>query len=176
MKILYIAHELYLGGATRSLLELIDEMNERGHRIYVLIPAGSGELNRELQKRNVEVIQARFYSWMSSNGFLAKLKLKLKILLNYLCLIKLIPKIKSLGIEIIHTNTSVINIGGILKKKLGIPHLWHIREFGEEDHGLHFANKKKCIKFMADFSDAIIAISKSIYNKYIEHFDEKKCS
>ena len=41
-------------------------------------------------------------------------------------------KVQSLNIDIIHSNSSVINFGAYLSKALGIPHVWHFREYGEE--------------------------------------------
>ena len=52
LKILYIAHERKLGGATLSLLAAIDEMRTRGHEIYVMIPVSKCPLAQELQKRD----------------------------------------------------------------------------------------------------------------------------
>ncbi len=40
--------------------------------------------------------------------------------------------------DIIHTNVSVITIGLHAAKKLHIPHVWHIREYGDRDFDMHY--------------------------------------
>lgn len=49
--------------------------------------------------------------------------------LNYLSFIKLKKRIDFNSISIIHSNSSSIDFGAYLHKKLHIPHIWHIREF-----------------------------------------------
>jgi glycosyltransferase involved in cell wall biosynthesis len=177
MNILYIAHENSLGGATLSLLGIIDEMLIKNHKITVLVPGKEGELIEALKDRNVKVIKGRYYSWMSSsNGFTDKLKLFIKLILNFFYTLMIIRKIKGSYIEVIHTNSLVVNIGGMLKKRItSAVHVWHIREFGEEDHGLVFNfNRFRAYKYIENNSDAVVLISNSLGDKYRKYIDERK--
>lgn len=76
---------------------------------------------------------------------------------------KLINHIKP---DIIHTNVSVYDIGFQLARKIGVPHLWHIREYITKDFGLNpypsFASY--CNKLRQSFTI-------SISNDLVHHFN-----
>lgn len=51
--------------------------------------------------------------------------------------VRLSKEIKNLRIDLIHTNTSVVNLGALLTGITGFPHVWHIREFGKKDFDIY---------------------------------------
>jgi len=75
--------------------------------------------------------------------------------------------LRKINPDIIYTNTSVINIGALIAKKLKKPHIWHIREFGELDHNLEFTLPiKERSKFVYDNSEYVIFNSKAVEKYY----------
>jgi L-malate glycosyltransferase len=175
LNILYVTHEQNLGGASRSLIALIDEMIEFGNEVYVLVSLPLGEVHEELKKRKVKIIYSRYYFWMYSENNLHSLKTKVKRLINNLSAIILAQKIRNLDIDIVHTNSSVVDIGlklsGFLKKK----HVFHFREFGLEDQNLHFCDGfEKSIKYIDKYSDKIIFISNNLSAKFSSYFSYNK--
>lgn len=181
MNILYIAHDLNINGATLSLIGLIDELKNYKDigKVYVVVKNKNGDLIHELEKRKIKVIKAFFFDWLieveGKNKFILYSRYILRNFINIISSAIISLKIRKLDIDIIHTNSSVVNIGGFIKKITGKPHIWHIREFGKEDHNLEFPLfKNKCIKFMNNNSDRIIVISKSVYEKYSKLLDSKK--
>ena len=57
----------------------------------------------------------------------------------------------------------------------GIPHIWHIREFGEEDYNLKFDRGiEKATNFMEQHSEYIITITDSLKNKYKNFISDSK--
>lgn len=73
--------------------------------------------------------------------------------------------------DIIHSNSSIFDIGLFLAKRWSIPHIWHIREFAKEDYGLDTVLTKGKIRKNYLQSDKIIAISDSI-KEYVEKYGE----
>lgn len=72
--------------------------------------------------------------------------------------------------EVIYTNTSVIPQGALVAGFLKIPHIWHIKEYGEKDHNLVFLlDVAQRAKFIYDYSDKIIFSSKRL-KTYFEQF------
>lgn len=179
INILYINHENSLGGGTKSLLGIIDELKDKKVKVYVCIPnIGNGLLEKELMSRNVEYIKLDYLWWMIPQNFNSFKKFIYGLYSEFKS-VKTIKKLNKFceknNIDLIHTNSMVINLGANLSKETGIRHVWHIREFGDEDHGLRFIkDRKTCFKFMNDNSDAIIAISKSIFNKFKCDFEKDK--
>lgn len=175
VNILYIAHESRLGGPNKSLLEMIDQLSEENN-IYVVVPIKRGFLVDELYKRNIPVIYQHSFWWMIAPGgnkaaaFVRKWIYRVLVLHNYVCARRLCKVVKQKEIDIIHTNSSVLNTGGILASMVKIPHVWHIRELRQE--GLGFIDvwqPARINRFMEEHSSRIVAISKAVRDKYAEH-------
>ncbi|HAT4202275.1 TPA: glycosyltransferase family 4 protein [Clostridium perfringens] len=180
MNILYINHENSLGGGSKSLLGIIDELNQyKDVKIFVCIPnIGNGYLEKDLKYRNINYIKLNYKWWMNSNKdsfFKTFIKRIQFIYYNKNAIRLLVSYCKEKNIDIIHSNSMVINIGADVAKITGINHIWHIREFGDDDHGLKFIrNRESSLKFINENSNKIIAISKSIMKKFEGNFDCKK--
>lgn len=180
MNILFIGHEHELNGASRSLLGMVSELS-KDNSIHVLTAYKKGEFFEELKKLNIEVIYSKYFRWMITKPnnnikwILKKNLFKVLNLVNIISAIKLGIYCKKNKIDIIHTNSSVINIGAIVSRISKIPHVFHIREFGEEDFNMHsIYNKRRYLKFINKNTTKVIAISNSILNKYYQYFDNGK--
>lgn len=167
MRILYINHEKNLGGAAKSLLGLIDQLDLKKSNIFVLTPYKNGTFIQECKERNINILSYRFFNPISRKKkqniiiyLLAYIYNDiLSIYLSYLC--------KKNKITIIHTNSSIINIGNLISKRTHIKQIVHFREFVEEDFGWYFIpNKETVIRQFIKYSFAQIFISKSLENKY----------
>lgn len=179
MKILFIGHEKDVNGASKSLLNIIGQL-EKENSIYVLTSFSEGGFINELKKHRVKILIEKFYHWKAYKGKKRYwLKAKIKWLLyqrviNYITAKKISQYIIKEKIDIIHSNTGVINIGGLIHKYSGIPHVWHLREFGDLDFNMHpLMPKKKCGKFMNDNANCFITISEAISLHY-NYLDSNK--
>lgn len=172
MNILYIAHESRMGGANMSLLGMIDQMSEKNH-IYAAVPIREGFLVDELRKRKIPVFYQHSFWWTIAPGscqastLFRKWVYKILLCHNYVCALRLRKVVKQYSIDIIHTNSSVINTGGILSAMMHVPHVWHLREFGQKDFGFIGAwNYARIYRFMERHSDRVIAISEAVKSEY----------
>ncbi len=186
MNILFVSHENNLGGATRSLLGLIDCLREMtDFRIFVFVPkfnedTPQGKLTDALDARNIPYLFDTAYWWMypaeNKEHPGQSLKDHMKMSVSRRTAGKLAAYAEANHIDLIHSNSSVTMVGALAAKKAGCRHVWHIREFGEEDHGYTFTeNKEKSLKFMAETTDRFICISKAIYDKYAKLLPAEKC-
>lgn len=172
MNILYFAHASGIGGAALSLLGIIDELRKE-NQICVVVSIKKGFLVDELRKRDIPVYHRHSFMWMlapaktPAGTFIKKIIYKGLCLNNYLCAYSLKKTVKRQNIDVIHTNASVINTGGILSFMTGIPHVWHIREFPQEGLGFFPVwNYERLCNFMNDHSDKVIAVSRAIAEKF----------
>ena len=62
MNLLFVAHEDTIFGASRSLLNIIDELKEK-HNCIVVTRSIDGDMSKELLKRGVRIIPGRYYTW-----------------------------------------------------------------------------------------------------------------
>lgn len=166
MNVLFFTHEKEYGGASRALVTLIEDLKQ-DHHIYVVVPFKNAKIVSGLKKQNVEIITC-FYGWWqvpTNISFLQKLLFRILYLFNFFSVFYLTRKIKKLNIDIIHSNTSVIDIGAKVANKLNILHVWHFREFTGK-HLTFVRGEKKSYQFINTYAQHIIYISKAIRSFY----------
>jgi glycosyltransferase involved in cell wall biosynthesis len=175
VKVCFVSHSSAKGGAERVLIELIDALRGRGVECYVIMPGsiGDGSLINELKNRDL-IFDTFPYTWWMTGAFPLWKRLA-KTSLNLIKMIPVIKKIKRWKCDIIYTNTITVCIGALAAKFLGLPHVWHIHEFGYEDHGLIFDLDKKFSLWLMDrFSSVCIANSKAVAQKYQQYISPLK--
>ena len=156
------------GGANRSMIQLILELrNNHGINPIVLAPKGklcSGDhgVVDECKKNDIPVERAIIPWFIHSKIWLHRFKY-LAMFLTYPALIK---RLKQYDIELVHSNGSVFDIGARISNSLGIPHIWHLREFGSEDASFKPVWGEMYIKKAYSSCTRFIAISAAIKNSY----------
>lgn len=174
MNILYVVHDNKKGGAAVSFLEMVSYLSKE-HKVYVLTPHKKGYIPQKLDEMNIPHRVAHFFWWKvkkPQNKFLGLLVLGVYRILNvynYVEAFRVRGFVKEKQIELIHSNSGVINFGALLSSLTDVPHIWHLREYGEEDFQLvRTVSKKRYIYLMSRGAKKYIAISKSIAKKF-EH-------
>ncbi len=177
LNILYLAHEGHMGGASKSLVALAEKMKEKGHHVTVVSPFKNSEMVQELEKRQISH-REQFYMWWqypSNEGFLIRVAYILGYRTNFLWKRMLCKKLKNQKFDLIHTNSSVLDMGIYLKKHLNLPQIWHFREFGEEDLGTKYIlGKEKSMHLVNQYADQIIYISKAMQEHYSKWIKKEK--
>lgn len=177
MHICFFVHYTEMaGGSNFSLLELIKNLHAKGVEITLISPQ-RGQMNDELDKlgiRNQEFIfhpfHNGFYPWVApkdEDSGINWLKNRVKMQVTNLISKKIAEYLKPLHVDIIHTNCSVTSVGYKVANLLGIPHVWHIREYVVEDFDWKFiCGRKKTIGIIEDNAKELIFISHDLEKKY----------
>jgi len=172
MKVCFISHSAAKGGAERSLLELVEVLKERGIESYVVLPA-HGPLVEELTKRGIIFYILSYKWWMGKDSPIWK-RIG-RVMLNLVTTISLVLRIKRWKCDAVCTNTVTVAVGAFAARLLGLPHLWYIREFGYEDHGLIFDLGSKISLWLIDRLSTICVVnSNAVAQKYQEYIDPSK--
>ena len=169
MKVLFIENAgNKSAGAYHSMIALICYLREFGVESFVALPDKAEGLDL-LEKNNIPFIKMRAcaYTWIISNraNKFEKFKMPIKYLYSVIASLKLTIYAKKNKIDLIHENTSACYIGFFVASLLKIPHIWHIREFLEEDFNVSFWWKKLSLLYINQ-SDAVITVSDAITRKY----------
>lgn len=173
MRILFITHCREFAGANRSMLQLIIELQTKYNiRPFVLIPQGNvnvTNIKEKLVKSSVPffeypIIYFKTITPQSRKGYIKYI----------ISLWKLSKKLKPYDFDLIHSNSSVIDIGGYLSLFMGIPHIWHLREYGDIDYNLFPVFGKWYERLTYKNAKAFIAISKSIKEYFKDRIQERK--
>lgn len=80
---------------------------------------------------------------------------------------KILEIVKKEKIDIIHTNSCVIDIGAIVAKKANLINVWHLRELGKQDFNF-YSVRYNFIKRMNGDNNKFIAISKIVKQTWNE--------
>jgi glycosyltransferase involved in cell wall biosynthesis len=167
-KVWFVAHQAELGGAERSLLDMIDVFVEMGANCHVIVP-DTGPFTKKLSERGISFTVVAYRWWVSTNK--SRIRRYARKMLNSRAVRKIKNLLMTSSVDLVVTNTIAIHVGAMAAKSLHIPHVWVIREFGKEDHGLLFDEGiEKSTYKMGSWSDVILHNSKAVLRKYEKWF------
>lgn len=170
MNVLFITHCTPMDGGNHSLLQLMVELKSAPYNITPIlltpleIKTSSSSILQEATKHGIRCISSRFYPFKyTSQSPLNYIKLGS----NIFNVPAILHKLKGMDINLVHSNSSIFDIGAIIAKKLHIPHIWHFREFGDIDFKLYplagyFTQSK-----IYNQASSIIAISNSVKTHFL---------
>ena len=169
MNIMYIAHEQDLKGSGLCMIEIVKYMISMGHNVWVLLPKDSkpkGCLEETLKILGANILLTqKIYQWVHSKKTFKYFWFIKHNIRNYILALNIARQLKSIKIDIVHTNTSVIDLGVYLSKRLKAKHIWHFREFITAINK-KFLFPKRDIRFINKNSDAVIFTSEILANEY----------
>jgi glycosyltransferase involved in cell wall biosynthesis len=167
-------------GATRSMLDLIEQWNKMPELQILAITPRKGTVNEVLDNWEIENY---IYNYHGVRYFAEK-GTKFATLKNIFYHLRMIyekiitvPKAASFinkeKVDIIYSNTGAVYFGFWLSQITRIKHVWHIREMGQEDQNARFYFGFKYFLRLLNRSDLIITISNTVYNKYSKFIKNK---
>ena len=166
IKILVVEHLAGMGGAGKSLLLLLRNIDRSCFEPIVVIPR-RGPLRNELHALGINTYRIKFPWWVRG---------KINIINFGYCLIREIVAlfhfyrlVKVEQIDVIYTNTIVVFSGAILAFITKKPHIWHIREIIPGNPDLHFFLPHKILsQFVSRLSHRIITNSNATAAQFYE--------
>ena len=165
MKILVVAHEsIFLGGANKALFAILEYWKKNiDIQFDVLVPKQEGEFVEKLKSLGINVIVYKYYKVFSEKkndgkNLIRHLNVLWKFLYNSLKSISIARKIEKNKYDLVYSNTRMTSIGISIAKRLKIPHIMHIREFGNKETIWGPSNIKRICKY----SSKIIVITNAL--------------
>jgi glycosyltransferase involved in cell wall biosynthesis len=165
--------DYYSSGGTRSMIDIVDTWSlEDNLRIIAIFPTKKGSAIDYLQKRNIKVLSLTYGLNLAPVvwDFGALIRVPKRMLLWFAGIwntkVFLSRKLKSEGIDLLYTNTSTPHVGAWLKKDLQVPHIWHFREFGEENQDFsRIWGNRQFYQTVNSHTDSIVVISEALRAK-----------
>ena len=145
-----IAHTANAYGASHCIVELACTLKEGGHAPYVFIPE-EGPIETLLKKTNIPYAITPIPLWASfpwelsdsffqqAYGRLCWKASRLKSLLSlrrHAC--TLASALRANKIDLVWSNSVMTPIGSMAARQCSLPHIWHLREFGDLDFKYRF--------------------------------------
>ncbi len=163
-KVLFIAHSTFPGGATIALQRLVAGLIEKGFQAQIVYPAFGNpsyeqtfvESFNKMGCSCVKCFMSPLYIKQSEltgiKCYLTKLKVFLTQFISYRNLLTIARKYRP---DIIHTNSGVVQEGNKVAKALGVPHVWHIREYQTLDFHWELYPSESIVKKLYSSSNTI---------------------
>jgi len=175
LNVLIFSHSSQLGGAERSLLQLIKELTLGYDTKCTVVLPNHGPLCKLLEDIGASAIVGPTHWWCTTGSFptskeISKQHNEFSSWLKYT-----IPSFKKINPDVVLTNTLVIPWGAITALSLNLPHIWMVNEFGVLDHGLEFFLPfDDVLDFIERTSNKIITRSNSIKNELFPNLEISK--
>ena len=172
MRVLYVLCTTTMSnGSTKAFLSLCLGLKDKGVEPIVVCP-NSGGVFRVLKEKGVTAlcIPNRNSVYPPSKSFRDKMlyvpRLVVHSIINAMAVTKTKKVCAQYHPDIIHSNGALVDVGYRAAKSLGIPHIYHLREFQDLDFGMDI------MPSMDGFKDRILYNSQAICitNAVMKHF------
>ena len=164
-----------MDGANRSLLQLVTELH-RNHGVEPVVVCPRDRLSHVMAeafgRENIACLPVPLvrFKLEGHRSIAAKCMLAASFLLHNLYLIYALRNVK---FDLVHSNSSVIDMGAYLAMWRGVPHVWHLREFGYEDFRMMSVFGRRYERWIYGKCRIAIAISKAIGQKFKPLFGDR---
>ena len=114
------------GGSNVSLRNSLSQIKDKVDIFLVVPDEETFQFFNEIG--NKRIIYFKFHIYPQYKTFIEKFFWLPKIILHYI-----VNKLAFYRIQLVHTNSSIIDIGDRIARKMGVPHVWHLREYIDKD-------------------------------------------
>lgn len=171
LRILLFAHSSTLNhGGGRSLLELLEELCGSGNvKITIVLPE-SGPLEEVAIEQGIRTFNLEkllpelnpYSLWWCGPSYLRFDGFNAARGRGVVCVDQLVEVIGS-HFDVVYTNTVVCPLGALFAARVGLPHVWHLREFVDQDfRWTYFLGKADTYALIEALSDEVIVNSKAL--------------
>lgn len=170
LKIMYIWNDLSIGGAAQSLIDTLTIMKNKASCIVVI--RQPNQIVEYLKNLEIKYYIIPFAYDYGPIGECTQQKADNSFMVNYEAAIQLQTIIRDEKISLIHINSSTSSMGAFAAILAGIPYVWHVREFLQEDFNSYFFDIDLKLKLFLGASK-VITISDCVKKKYQEQYGIK---
>lgn len=162
MRVLYTTHGSDLGGASRSLLDLLAALNDTEVEPVVLLRE-HGPMEEKLRALGVPFEVITYCRCV--HGPTTRVPVSVKELINSLAVRRIVRLIHKRGIDLVHSNSLLSDVGPRAAAIAGVPYISHVREMVTEDQAYIFNNELRAQDLTAHAAMNIF-ISKFVKDKF----------
>lgn len=174
LRVAYITHYPELYGANRSMLDLLLELRDRGAVEPFVVMPRSGPLVDLLAAERIPSAVIPFEPWMTERYYGGRWYHRLAQHLRHEASARkrsrataaavpvMAERLRSWGVQLIHANSAVVPGLPELRRALGVPLVWHIRELPERQYGLYLDAGAKGFGRALRAADRVVAISAAV--------------
>lgn len=161
LRVLYITNEdRVIGGSSLSLETMLACLGDAVQP--VLLFRADGPVRQHFAALGYRTLVIKYYrAAFQARGWRRVLRFiphAIARALTHACCVRRVCRLAG-PVDIVHSNSSTVDIGPRIARALGVPHVWHIREYPDLGLGLRFFPSQKAWRRKLLASDAVIAIT-----------------
>jgi FkbM family methyltransferase len=156
-----VMHSAALGGAERSAAEFANALIRDGFMAQFVLPVPDQGLGDRLRDLGAAVEWVSDLDWWVANPAAKEREQDWRR--TTVVHRPLIDIVRRRAADLVVSETVVVVQGAVAAAAAGIPHLWHVHEFGDRDHGFALpATPHEVGNFMRGVSTSVVAVSDSV--------------
>lgn len=167
LTVLYVSHESNLGGAVQSLIDMLKEL--RNYIVPIVIIPSKGMIEDQLRNLEITYFIIPFQLTYGRIGGYKEIDENRGFINNYEAALQIVSIVQKENVDLIHTNSSVCDVGAMVAILTGIQHIWHIREVIREYSESEFWNRDLKIRLMNQAA-TVISISKYVKKSFLRNY------
>lgn len=166
MKVLYILNSTpRLSGSFKAFMIMLRGLMDKGIKPILVVPKDvEQDYEPILREMGLPIILMRYkyhgyphwHTIWQKMLFLPRLLARFYV--NYLAECRLVRLLQKENIALVHTNIGLIDLGRRVAKRLGVPHIQHIREYGERQ----FPSRASFVNHMQEPGSYSICITRGV--------------
>jgi len=172
MKILFLSHSSFAGGAERCLCMLLSGLPRDKYEPLVVLPPkgllrrrGKGDISPTVEQMGIETVQASVKWWVGDwtryKPFARGLEQRVEDIARI---------IKREEVELVVSNTCVVVEGALAASRCRVPHVWYVHEMLDRDPVLDtFLPPERFYSLLSGLSAKVVAVSESVKSE-VEQF------
>lgn len=170
--VLFVAPRNNLYGASRSMLDLLRGLPERGFDVHVALQS-PGPLNALLDSDGIPWTPISTHRWIGKpRGPLRRLRNRL---LDRATARRIAALAKEKGAALVHTNTLSSPVGALIAQEAGVPHVWHMREAVDTEPGSVFSDGEDAARrFIDATTERVFCVSDALARETARYVDPAK--
>ncbi|MBC7247512.1 MAG: FkbM family methyltransferase [Actinobacteria bacterium] len=160
LSVCFFSHSSDLGGAERSLLELVSELVEDHGALCTVVIPGNGPLPEKMARAGASVVKAGYSWWWKPEAMPPARKEALYVDSAGEVAYLIERALRKVDPDVIATFTTLIPWGAFAASLLGKPHAWFVRELGDRGQPLKAPlPPDETARFIEQSSSAIVVNS-----------------
>ena len=169
-RVALVSHTNSFYGAGRSLLDLVRCLLREGLDVGVALPAG-GLLGHKLLEQRCTVWNRALPAWVHQSGLPNP---GLSAAVFDAAAADLQHCLADWGADLLWSNSTITPVGALAAERMGIPHVWHLRELNGSPHGFEFGLGTDEAARLVRTASRRVAVSRTVRN-YYENLGCGKC-
>lgn len=177
IKILVLSHiSDLLGGAERSLIDTLDDWNEKFDiEVEFILRKPILSMAQSLDKRGWKYYSLDYTFWSNPTEINSPQEVFRQSVHNSRAVVAIQEIIKETKPDVVMTNSIVCPWAALAAYYQDTPHIWFVREYGDLDHGRVFEiGREKTFEDIDSMSDLVVTNSKTLGDHVKRYVDKSK--